>query len=659
MFRKNFFSILFGCFVLTTTDGVAQAPKNQGDDQSLFSINKKSVSVDEFIYLYQKNHQNDRQEFTREKIEEYLDLFINFKLKVTEAQTRGLDTTAAFRKEYATYRDELRKPYLPDSKVVDSLVALTYERMKEEINASHILVRVNPVATAEQEKEAYDKILQIRNRVVAGEDFAKIAESLSEDQSAKMNQGNLGYFSAFQMVYPFETAAYAHKKGEVSMPFRTQFGYHIMKVNDRRPSSGEVEVAHILVRTGENNDNEKAKNTIFDIYDQLRKGVPWDELCQQYSEDPGSKDNGGRLRPFGIGAMASVPEFERAAFQLQKPGDYSDPFQTQVGWHIVKLERKIPLASFEELAPSIKNRVSRDERVQVSRQAIYSKLKTRYDYQENQAVKEKVLALADTTLQDARWKRPSYPNSDKEVLFKMAGKEFSVASFLDYAAQNQKRNGLPPEKYLEQLLNSFVESQILQTVEADIMVRSPEYKWLLKEYYEGILLFDIMEKEVWNKASADSIGQRTYFQNNASSYKAGERLKASVYSATTKDHILKLKEQLEKGDTTGAAETISSLRIKRDEGLFEKDDRIILTKIPWSPGLHLGENNNLHYLVNVKGVAAPGLKTFEEARSEVISDYQNFLEKKWVEELKKKYPVKINKKGKEAAFSRLLDGKTP
>jgi peptidyl-prolyl cis-trans isomerase SurA len=657
MIRRNIVLLLVSLCLLSA-GAFAQSSKSKGESLTLFSVNKKPVSVDEFVYLYKKNHQNTKSDFTKEKIQEYLDLFINFKLKVTEAQARGLDTTRAFKKEFNTYRDELRKPYLPDSKIVDSLVALTYERMKEEVNASHVLIKVPEGATESEDRAALNKIVQIRERAMKGEDFATLAESLSEDLSAKMNKGSLGYFSALQMVYPFETAAYTTREGDISMPFKTQFGYHILKVNDRRPSSGEVEVAHILIRTGENKDNDQAKNTIFDIYDQLQKGVSWEELCKQYSEDLASRETGGKVRPFGIGAMASsIPEFEQAAFQLQKPGEYSDPFQTQYGWHIVKLERKIPLPSFQDASTSIKNRVMRDERVQASKQALYERLKERHGYSVNEAVKKKVLALADTSLLQGKWKPGAYEN-DQEVLFNLGGKKFTVKSFLQYAVQNQKRSTVSPGKSLENLLTTFSESQLLQLVEENVIAKSPEYKWLLNEYYEGILLFDIMEKEVWNKASIDSAGQRAYFEKNASTYKAGERVKAVIYSATTQDHIEKLKTQLEQNDSLRVAETISSFKIRNEAGLFEKDDRIVLSKIPWATGVHLAENNNLFYVVNVKAILPPGLKTFQEARADVISDYQNFLEKKWIADLKKKHPVKVNKKGKEAAFAHLLEQKT-
>jgi peptidyl-prolyl cis-trans isomerase SurA len=632
----------------------AQKSNSQQSAIPVFTVVKKPVTTDEFIYLYKKNHQNKPEEFTTEKVQEYLDLFINFKLKVAEAQHRGLDTTQAFKTEYNGYKDELRKPYLPDSKLLDSLVTLTYNRMKEEINASHILISVSGDASPADSLKAYNKIIELRNRAMNGEDFGALAEKNSDDPSARYNKGNLGFFTALQMVYPFETAAYETKKGEISMPVRTNFGYHIVKVNDRIPARGEVEIAHIMIRTGENKDNAASKNKIFEIYDQLQKGVNWNDLVKEFSEDPASKENGGRLRPFGVGVMSAVPEFETVAFQLQKPGDISDPFQTQYGWHIVKLERKIPIPSFEEISASLKTKVSRDERVQVSKHALYARVKKEYGYKENADEKAKLIALADSSLTSGIW-NPVIANADKTVLFTITDRSFTVKDFLDYVRKNQSPTGQEPKKYLEQLFNGFTESKLLDALEQKIIQQSPDYKWLLREYYEGILLFDIMEKEVWNKASDDSVGQRNFFKANSINYKAGERVRANIYSATTKEHLDQLKAAIDANDSSKVQSLLSSYKIKYESGAYEKDDRIVLSKVQWSPGVYLAQNNNMNYLIEIEKMIPPGQKTFEEARPEVISDYQSYLEKKWIDELKKKYPVKINKKGKTFVFNQLVN----
>ncbi|HOX82682.1 MAG TPA: peptidylprolyl isomerase [Chryseolinea sp.] len=649
----KYFMLLF-CSIIVTS-GIAQKKKSKSAESKspvVFTVDATATYADEFFYLYKKNHQNKQVDFTKEKIEEYLNLFINFKLKVTEARKRGMDTTKAFVKEYASYKEELRKPYLPDTKLTDSLVKLTYSRLQEEIKASHILINVKPDASPEDTLSAYSKIITIRNRSIADEDFGTLASSLSEDPSAKSNQGSLGYFTAMQMVYPFENMAYATKVGEVSLPVRTRFGYHIIKVMDRKPSRGEVEVSHIMIRTGEGKDNEKAKNLIFTVYEQSQGGRSWEELCKQYSEDPSTKDTGGRLKPFGVGGMISVPEFERVAFSLRNAGEISDPFQTQYGWHIIRLERKIPLPTLEEMSTSLKNRVNRDERTQLSKQALQIKLRKRYQWKENPVIKAKVFALGDTSLVKGKWQMPNY--SEKEILFTLKGKSFYTRNFLAYVQKNQKATNQQPEKYMEQLYNNFADASIMQMEEEKIMRENPEYSFLLKEYYEGILLFEIMEKEVWNKASDDSTGQVTYFNSHLANYQAGERIHASIYSSKETGFENPLKALLEAGDEKKIQEFISVNKIKVESGFYKPDEKPVLQKVTSAKGIYSAENNGMYYLARLIEILPAGNMSFEEARSGVISDYQSFLEQNWINQLKKKYEVKVNEKGKQHVLDQLL-----
>jgi peptidyl-prolyl cis-trans isomerase SurA len=641
------------CCLVVVSLSAQQSDEKTGVE--IFSVDKKPVLAQEFIYLFKKNNHDKPSEFTEQKINEYLNLLINFKVKVAEARSRGLDTTAAFRKEYNSYREELRKPYLPDSRLTDSLVELSYKRMQEEIKASHILINVTPEASPEDTLKAYQKIIGIRNRILKGEDFETIAAAESEDPSAKLNKGNLGYFTAMQMVFPFEQAAYATKTGSVSMPVRSKFGYHLVKVTDRRPARGEVEIAHIMLRTGDGYDNDKAKSTIFDIYEQLQKGVSWNELCKEYSQDPSSKDNGGKLRPFGVGAMPGVPEFEQMAFNLKKPGDISDPFQTQFGWHIIKLESKIPLPPFSEIAASLKNRVSRDERVQISKQALDLKMRKDFGFLENVVVRNKVFALADTTLSKGKWKVAANVIGN-ETLFSMQGKPYSAKEFLVYAEQVQTPNTLAPTQYISQLYSQYVSEVQGKLLEEKIKQQNPDYSWLLNEYYEGILLFEIMEKEVWNKATADSIGQQNYYKAHKNDYQAKERVAAKLYSSASLASIQQLKSLIEKGDSAKVQDYVLTQKIRKETGAFEKSDRPVLNKINWAPGIYLSENNGFHYLVLVSAILPPGVKTFEEARAAIISDYQTDLEMRWIEQLKKKHPVKINKKGKQYILQQLTKG---
>jgi peptidyl-prolyl cis-trans isomerase SurA len=639
--------------VLFFLDGAAQKSKNL-KTQTLFTIGEEPVSANEFEYLYKKNHQ-DKAEYTSQKIDEYLKLYINFKLKVREARSRGIDTTAAFLKEYETYKEELKKPYLPEGKLIDSLVKVTYQRLQEEVRASHILISLKADATPADTLLAFNKALDIKAKALAGEDFGSLAALYSEEPMAKSTKGDLGYFTALQMVYPFENAAYLAKKGEIIGPVRTRFGYHILNVADRKPSRGEVEVSHIMIRTGNEHDATKARNLIFEIDDQLKGGVNWNDLCRQYSEDPATKNSGGKLRPFGVGAMASVPAFDKAAFSLQNPGDLSDPVQTQYGWHIIRLERKIPLPSFEELAPNLKSRIARDERAQVSRLALMKKLKKDFSFAENQEIKTKVFALADTFLTKGRWNWTAQSTTalNDKTLFTLKSKSVSALSFLTYVKQNQGTTNLHPSGYMEQLYNAFVEREINHMLETKIIQEHPDFEMLLKEYYEGILLFDIMEKEVWQKASDDSAGQQNFFNTRLEKYSAGERVNATIYALKSPQTGTLLKGAIERNDSTTIRELIQSKAARSEEGIFQKDDRQVLSVVEWSPGLYAAENNGMYYLVQIKEMVPPGNLKFDEARAMVISDYQDHLEKEWISQLNKKYPVKINEKARKYVVEKL------
>jgi peptidyl-prolyl cis-trans isomerase SurA len=645
-------SVAAALMILIFWVGEAQKSRKKPSPEVLFSVNNRPVLTNEFSYLYKKNHQNQKEDFTREKIDEYLQLFINFKLKVEEARARGLDTTRIFITEFNTYKDELRRPYLPEGRMLDSLVMLTYNRLKEEVRASHILIGIKPDATPADTLEAYRKIADIRSRAQAGEDFGMLASTYSEDPSARTNKGDLGYFTALQMVYPFENAAYLGKPGDIVGPVRTRFGFHLVKIFDRKPARGEVEVSHIMIRTGADKDETQARNLVFEIYDQLKGGVPWEDLCAQHSEDANSKGNGGRLRPFGVGAMAAAPEFDQVAFALQQPGDISDPFQTAYGWHIVRLERKIPLPSFEELATSLKPRVQRDERVQLSRKALNEKLKKEFTFRENETVKASTFSLADTTLTKGKWKVTSLPGS--ETIFSLKGKSISANDFVQYIKIHQRASTASPGQYIGQLYEGFVESVMNEAYEEQLVKRNPDYEMLVKEYYEGILLFDIMEKEVWNKASEDTLGQRSFFNSHSSNYKAGERVVAEIFSSTVKENLTELAEALQVKDTLRVQELVRARKVRQENGTFQRADRPVLSLIAWSPGDHTAENSGMYYLVRILNILAPGPMSFEEAKAAVISDYQNYLEKNWVEQLRKKYPVKINEKEKQKIYKQLV-----
>jgi peptidyl-prolyl cis-trans isomerase SurA len=616
-------------------------------DQPLFSVDRTPVTIGEFTYLYKKNHQNKPEEFKEQNIRDYLDLFVVFKLKVAEARARGIDTSQAFIKEFNSYRDELKKPFVASQDELAVLVKEAYERMKEEVKASHILVNLKPEASPADTLAAFNKIVEARKRIIAGEDFGTVAMQVSEDPTVKENRGSLGYFTGLQMVYPFEDAAFKLKPQEVSQPVRTRFGYHVIKLFERRPASGEVEVSHILL-TGK---TDKVRDKAFAIYDQIKGGRKWEDVCKEYSEDAGTRDKGGRLPVFSIGALPNVPEFENTAFSLQ-PGEISDPFSSGMGWHIIKLERKIPVPSFPELEPTLRRRIAGDERLKLSKATQLNRRKKEAGFVENTATVSALEARADTTLQRGRWKFANETSMNDQTLFTIGGQPATVKAFLSYVKAHQRNSMLAPNAYFRQLLDEFSEARLNDAEDLKLQRENPDYRNLLNEYREGIMLFSVMEEEVWNKASADTAGQRAHYEQHKDQYKAGERLYARIFSTTDSLAHQEVSEKITRGDSI-TAQLAKKLRSSGTFRGYEKGENKAIDQVPWAVGVHRTEADGMYYLVEVERLLPPGIKNYNDVRANVISDYQEQLEKSWVSGLRRKYKVKMNKKAIKAMIGEL------
>ncbi len=476
---------------------------SQKKSKTLVTINDSKITVADFKKVYEKNLAAIDNEESK-NVPYNLDLFINYTLKVKEAYQLKLDTLPSYIKEIETYRNQLSAPYLQDKSFTDNLIKEAYFRTKNEIKAKHILIRTKKNATPADTLAAYNKILKIRNRILAGEDFEKVAAATSDDDSArdnpqrkfKGNKGNLGYFSAFKMVYPFEEAAYKTPVGEVSMPFKTRFGYHILKVDNIRVSKGEVEVAHILVTdlapTG--------KTEIDEVYAKLIEGKSFDSLAKRYSNDNSSKDKGGKLTKFGTGRM--VPSFEKAAFSLRDIGDFSKPFKTRFGWHILRLLKKHPLKSFEEMKATITERLKRSGRMKLSDDAVLNKLKKNYRITEHESAKL-ILNRKDI--------RTISKDSLQNILFSINERNFTQAAFVSSIA-NKKRQPIAA------LFELYKNEEIVKYFKENLVNTAPEYATILKEYEDGLLLFELMQQKIWHKSSKDTLGLKQFFVENKKNY---------------------------------------------------------------------------------------------------------------------------------------------
>ncbi|AOW15980.1 peptidylprolyl isomerase [Polaribacter vadi] len=493
--------------VLVLFLGVSSIIFGQRNDKILITIDGEEISVGDFKRIYEKNLDAIDNEEAKD-VQKNLDLFINYKLKVKEAYNIKLDTLPSYKKEIEGYRNQLSAPYMQDTVFINKLVKDAYFRTKNEVKAKHILIRTPKDATPKDTLEAYQKIMNIRARILKGEDFEAVAEETSEDPSArddeksgrKANKGNLGYFSAFKMVYPFEDAAYNTKVGEVSEPFKTRFGYHILKIDSLRASKGEVEVAHILI----NNQNKNAKKLIDSLYNQLEKDVQFKTLARKFSEDSGSKSKGGKLRQFGTGVM--VKPFEDVAFNLQKEGEYSKPFKTPFGWHIIQLIKKHPVQPFSELQDELKSKVKSGDRAQLSEKAVIDKLKKKYTISENESAKaifehKNIRNIAQDSLQ--------------AVLLTINELEIKQEAFVKYL----KNRGNTP---IYELFNEFKDKEILSYYKENLEKTEPEFANTLQEYRDGLLLFELMQQKIWEKSSKDTLGLKNHYKANLSKFQNKE-----------------------------------------------------------------------------------------------------------------------------------------
>ena len=622
------------------------------EDPVLLIVGGDPVTRGEFESIYRKNNSKETSS-DRKALEEYLQLFINFKLKVKAAKAVGKDTAQAFINELKGYRRQLATPYLTDKNVNDKLIQEAYDRMKKDVRASHILISLPADPLPKDTLAAYNKAMAIRARVLKGEDFATLASQNSEDPSAKQNGGDLGYFTSMMMVYPFETSAYTTPVGEVSMPVRTKFGYHILKVTNVRDAQGQVHVAHIMVKNPENaKDSVVAANKkkIDEIYERIKKGEDFGQLASQFSDDRTSGKNGGQLPWFGTGKM--VPEFEKVAFDLKNDNEVSEPFKTQYGWHIVKrLERK-GVQSFDEVKAELKQKISKDSRSQVSRDAVILRIKKESGFTEDAKALNELITKVDTSFLSAHWKSDATKAMIKP-LFKLGNETTTQYDFAQFLAQNQSKQ--PKESVVEALVRKsydyFRNEKIIAYEDARLEQKYPEFRMLMQEYRDGILLFEITDENVWSKALKDTVGLENFHAQNKGKYMWSDRVEAVVYKskdvATAKATRKLVEKRMKKGTSIEEISTkinkSSQLNLQTEKGIFSKGDNEVIDAVSWTVGISPDKINadGSVTFVEITKVVEPTPKTLQEARGMITADYQTYLEQEWIKELKAKYAVDV------------------
>ena len=613
-------------------------------DQVLFTVEGDPIKSSEFIRVYNKNLDLVKDE-SQKDIDAYLKLFINYQLKIKEAKRLGLDTIPKYLREFESYKRQLSKNYLSDSNVTDALIKEAYDRSTQDIKASHILIRLD-----ENEKDTlntYNQLMDLRERVKK-EGFEKVKNDVHNGNTIFAE--DLGYFSAFKMVYEFESAAYNTKVGDISKPFRTRFGYHIVKVDDKRPSRGEVTVAHIMISNRQADSLLNPETRINEIYRKLNQGENFESLAKQFSDDASSSSNGGVLSPF-TGGQLNSPEFESKAFGLSKPGEISEPFRTEYGWHIVKLISKKAVQPLEEIKAELENKVKRDARSSLINTALANKLKKKYAVVDDPKKLAYFTSILNKDFFNRAWVIPTTLDSDKE-LFKIGNTSVTYGDFAGHLLSSQKiyvGKTTPFEAIVDKEYKSFQESKILKFHEDNLEFENEDFAQILKEYRDGLLLFDLMEKEVWNAAAQDSTGLQNYYEAHKANYVWKDRVDVILATSAKESDIEKVKELMQKGQSeeqiSATLNSDTEQKVIFTKGAMETDHQSLPKDLELKEGVSkLYRYNDAYHVLLINKVMPSVQKSFEEAKGKVISDYQNSIEDNWLQSLNNRYKVEVNSK---------------
>jgi len=627
----------------------------QSDSDILMTVGDDKVTVGEFRYIYEKNN-GKTADYSKESLEEYIDLYTKFKLKVAKARDMKLDTIVSLKQELDGYRTQLANSFLTDREVVDKLMEEIVERKKQDVRVSHILVKVNARGADNLKEKAKKKLLNFKQQLTEGKTFEQLAKEYSEDKNTKNKGGDLGFITASlpDGFYELENVMYNLDINEVSDPIETKLGYHIVKVTDKRKARGMIEVSHIFKKVDKvKKGNIKAAKKLMDsIYVALQSGASFEKLASEHSDDKTTRTKGGLLPAFGIAVYDS--KFEDAAFGLKNKGDYTKPILTSVGYHIIKKVGVPEPKTLAETKLQFKDKIIRYDRYESAQKAMIEKVKETSQFREKKNTLAKFTKTLDEGFYSYKWK-PSETIGDDILLSFGTNQDESIKDFALYAKkQTRLRSQFDKSKPLNEAVNvlydEFVKEKAYAYEQANLENKYPEFKSLMREYQEGILLFEATKINVWDKANSDTVGLYNFYEQNKSQYIYEEQATIGKYIVNTNDEkqVKKIMKCAKKHD--------SEKTLKR----FNKDgiEMLEYSEIQVEPGSKelvgldfkkksisqpiYDKKNRKTLFKKVVKISPSRRKSLKEARGYVVADYQDQLEKQWIKNLKKEYPVKLN-----------------
>lgn len=622
-----------------------------GQDPVLFTIGGDAVNVSEFRYIYEKNN-GTKADYSKKSLQEYLDLYTSFKLKVKKAKELGLDRDDNLRRELDGYRKQLSASYLTDREIVEKLVKEAYQRSKRDVHISHIIIKVKPDASPDEEQKALATLRDIKGKATAA-NFADLARQYSQDGNAARDGGDQGWFTVLELPYDMEKAAYDAAEGQVTEPVRTNYGYHILLVQGFRPAKGQVQAAQILIRTKDGDDakNKAAEAQVQKIYTELAGGAKFEELVAKYSEDNASKPKDGNLGWFGINRYDQ--EFENQAFALAKDGDYSKPFKTNVGWHILKRVNALVNPTYEQVKGELTNRVKKNPRYEQVLKGLIERIKRDNNFQLDATARESFVKTLNDDFFNAPWKAGQVQDPDR-MLFKVGDRTVTLKEFALFCESNpmvrtQARTGNAAAlgNGVDKVLEKMISQVCLEFEERQLDKKYPEYRALMREYEEGILLFEATKKLVWDKAASDSVGLAKFYGANKKRYAWGNRAKVTTYTVKSTDAEV-ISKVVAFAKKKGPADVVAKFNemeklVTFEEITFEEGKNTALKDLPLKKGAMTAPvtKDGITTFTKVETVIKPVAKALAEARGYVVADYQDYLEKQWVQELRGIYPIKV------------------
>lgn len=633
------FRVLAVLFILSSTASLYA--QSQESDSLIFSIDNDPVYKSEFLKQYHKNNSTNIQNDTL-SIKAYAELYLRYKLKVKAAKDEGLDTLTSFLAEYNRYRKQLADKYISNGKVTQEMVEDIYHRMVTEVNASHILLSLNKDATPADTLETYNTAIDLLKKIENGESFEELAMKYSKDPSVRINKGNLGWFKAFKMAYPFESSAYNLDINEVSQPVRTSFGYHLIKKNDERPSKGKVKVAHIMKRHKPNDSTYNAEEEIYKIYQKLKSGENFEDLAKQFSDHTSTAPQGGELPPFGVGDMNSK-RFEELAFNIDEVNTISEPFSTQFGWHVLKYNGNIPEKPLSEIETELVKKIKTSDRSKRLISNIKKDLMQRYQVNTNYEKLSSIENLIDDNILKSKWFYDENSIEDADWILKIDDFEYKVNEFLIYI-QRQQRNltGTTVNDKINDAIDKFTYAKLIEVHNKNLENISPEFASEIKTYFDGLLLFEIMERKIWSPVQNDIMALRNYYELNREKFISPISIDGYVFSSNNKKTIKEIKDDIGK-------DSVPTLIQKYPSSIFKKLDKTDIKSsfIPYELMLETNKpkiykHNGQYLCILITQIYPSKVLAYENVKGRVIERFQKEKEEEWIFQLKDKYDIFIN-----------------